>query len=72
MALGNVGRQGIDARQSQVIAAMYRGTALARPVAEGFAVRDEVLRAVKAEMDAASRNAMTAKGFELVARAWPG
>jgi uncharacterized protein (DUF1501 family) len=68
MALGNVGRQGIDARQSQVIAAMYRDTALAQPVAEGFAVRDEVLRSVKAEMDAASRNAMTAKGFELVAR----
>ncbi|WP_219218021.1 DUF1501 domain-containing protein [Variovorax boronicumulans] len=68
MALGNVGRQGIDARQSQVIESMYRGTALAQPVAEGFAVRDEVLRAVKAEMDAASRNAMTAKGFELVAQ----
>lgn len=68
MALGNVGRQGIDARQSQVIAAMYRDTALAQPVAEGFAVRDEVLRSVKAEMDAASRNAMTAKGFEAVAR----
>jgi uncharacterized protein (DUF1501 family) len=68
MALGNVGRQAIDARQSEVIASMYRGTALAQPVAEGFAVRDEVLRAVKAEMDAASRNAMTAKGFELVAR----
>ena len=68
MALGNVGRQGIDARQSQVIAAMYRDTALAQPVAEGFAVRDEVMRSVKAEMDAASRNAMTAKGFELVAR----
>lgn len=68
MALGNVGRQGIDARQSQVIAAMYRDTALARPVAEGFAVRDQVLRSVQAEMDAASRNAMSARGFEGVAR----
>ena len=68
MALGNVGRQGVDAQQSKVIEAMYRNTALAQPVAEGFQVRDEVVRAVQAEMDAASRNAMTAKGFELVAR----
>ena len=68
MALGSVGRQAIDARQSKVIEAMYRNTQLAQPVVEGFAVRDEVQRAVKEEMEAASRNAMTAKGFELVAR----
>ena len=68
MALGSVGRQGIDERQSKVIEAMYRNTTLAQPVAEGFAVRDEVQRAVKEEMEAASRNAMTSKGFELVAR----
>ena len=68
MALGTVGRQAIDERQSKVIQAMYRDTALGSTVTEGFAVRDEVQRAVKAEMDAASRNAMTAKGFELVAR----
>jgi uncharacterized protein (DUF1501 family) len=68
MALNAVGRQGIDARQSQVIQAMYRNTPLAQPVAEGFEVRDEVTRSVQAEMDAASRNAMTPKGFELVAR----
>jgi uncharacterized protein (DUF1501 family) len=68
MALGSVGRQAIDARQSKVIEAMYRNTKLAQPVAEGFAVRDEVQRAVKEEMEAASRNAMTSKGFELVAR----
>lgn len=68
MALAGVARAGIDARQSQVITAMYRNTPLAQPVAEGFQVRDEVMRAVQAEMDAASRNAMSAKGFELVAR----
>jgi len=68
MALAGVARAGIDARQSQVITAMYRHTPLAQPVAEGFQVRDEVMRAVQAEMDAASRNAMSAKGFELVAR----
>ena len=68
MTLAGNARSSIDARQSQVIASMYRKTALAQPVAEGFQVRDEVMRAVQAEMDAASRNAMTAKGFELVAR----
>ena len=68
MALAGNARSGIDARQSQIIAAMYRNTSLAQPVAEGFQVRDEVMRAVQAEMDAASRNAMSAKGFELVAR----
>jgi uncharacterized protein (DUF1501 family) len=68
MALAGSARPSIDARQSEVISAMYRNTALARPVAEGFQVRDEVVRAMQAEMDAASRDAMTAKGFELVAR----
>jgi uncharacterized protein (DUF1501 family) len=68
MALAGVGRQGIDERQSKVIQSMYRNTPLAQPVAEGFEVRDEVMRAVQDEMQAASRDAMTAKGFELVAR----
>lgn len=68
MALAGVGRQGIDESQSKVIQAMYRNTALAQPVAEGFQVRDEVQRAVQAEMQAASRDAMSARGFELVAR----
>jgi len=68
MALAGNARSGIDARQSQIIASMYRNTPLAQRVTEGFQVRDEVMRAVQAEMDAASRNAMSAKGFELVAR----
>lgn len=68
MALAGVARQALDARQSQIIASMYRNTALAQPVAEGFQVRDEVVRAMQAEMDAASRNAMSPKGFEQVAR----
>lgn len=72
MALGAVGRQIVDARQSKVIEAMYSQTPLAQTVSDGFAVRDDVLRAVKEEMDAASRNAMSAKGFELVARRMAG
>ena len=68
MALAGPARAGLDARQSELIAAMYRRTALAGPVAEGFALRDEVMRAMQAEADAASRNAMSASGFEQVAR----
>ncbi|MDM0113649.1 DUF1501 domain-containing protein [Variovorax sp. J22R133] len=68
MSLASVGKSGIDDRRSQIITSMYRNTPLAQTVAEGFEVRDEVQRSVKQEMDAAGRSAMTAKGFELVAR----
>lgn len=68
LALRSVGKPSLDARQSGIIASMYRATALAPQVTEGFAVRDEVARQMATEMDAASRNAPTAKGFELEAR----
>ncbi|MFZ4289777.1 DUF1501 domain-containing protein [Variovorax sp. HJSM1_2] len=68
MALNAVGRQAVDQRQSRVIQSMYRDTALGAMVEEGFAVREEVQRSVQAEMDGASRSAMSAKGFELTAR----
>jgi uncharacterized protein (DUF1501 family) len=47
---------------------MYRNTPLAGQVNEGFSVRDGVMQALSAEMEAASRNALTARGFELEAR----
>lgn len=65
VSLKSLGKPGVDTRQSQLIASMYKGTALAAPVAEGFAVRDQVMRDMAGEMEAASRNAMTARGFEL-------
>ena len=58
----------MDARQSAIIAAMYRDTPLRSQVEEGFAVRDEVLREFNAEMNAANRNAISARGFELEAQ----
>ncbi|MEI6027276.1 MAG: DUF1501 domain-containing protein [Betaproteobacteria bacterium] len=61
-------RPAVDARQSQVISAMYQGTELAGAVNQGFAARDEVMREMAAEMDVASRNAISARGFELEAR----
>jgi uncharacterized protein (DUF1501 family) len=68
MALGSVGKPGIDARQAKLIEAMYKGTPLAGAVAEGFEVRDEVYKSISAEQQQANRNAVSPKGFELAAR----
>ena len=67
-ALRSVAKPAVDARQSGIIESMYRGTGLAGSVSGGFAVRNEVMREMSAEMDSANRNAITAKGFELEAR----
>lgn len=68
MALRSVGKPALDARQSKIIAAMYQGGGLERQVSEGFVVRDDVRRELAGEMEAANRNAVSAKGFELEAR----
>ena len=67
-SLRNLSKPSVDTRQSRIIAAMYQGTALEGTVQNGFAVREQVMREMSAEMDAASRGAITAKGFELEAR----
>jgi len=68
MALRSIGKPGLDNRQSAIIAAMYRRTSLAPQINEGFGVRDQVMDAMAAEMEAASHNAISTKGFELEAR----
>jgi uncharacterized protein (DUF1501 family) len=68
MQLANVGKPGVDDRESRLIAAMYQGDALAPAVAEGFKVRSEVYASISTEMQAANRNAVSPKGFELAAR----
>ena len=68
LALNTVGRQGIDPRQSEIIAAMYQGSRFGNAVSEGFAVRTEATQALAGEMVEANRNAITAKGFEGEAR----
>jgi uncharacterized protein (DUF1501 family) len=67
-ALRGIAKPSLDARQSNIIASMYKGTALAPQVKEGFMVQDDVMREMASEMGAASRNAFSAKGFELEAR----
>lgn len=68
IALRSTSKPGVDARQSGLIASMYQGTPLADSVEQGFAVRDAAMRTLETEMNQASRNAITAKGFELEAR----
>ncbi|HJV80446.1 DUF1501 domain-containing protein [Noviherbaspirillum sp.] len=65
-------RTNVDARQSSLIASMYRGTELEQQVNDGFHLRDELVQEMGGnlgrEMEAANRNAISTKGFESVAR----
>ena len=54
----------VDARESALIAGMYRGSQLEAPVAEGFAAREAVMKELGEEMVAANRNAVTPRAFE--------
>ncbi|MBV8379417.1 MAG: DUF1501 domain-containing protein [Paucibacter sp.] len=67
-SLRDVGRGGVTARQADLISGMYAGTSMGTAVSEGFQVRGEVSRELADEMQAASRNAVNAKGFSLEAR----
>jgi uncharacterized protein (DUF1501 family) len=64
VALQSVGKPALDARQRDLIAAMYAPTRFSVPVGEGFAVRDEIMRDLADETETAARGAITAKGFE--------
>jgi uncharacterized protein (DUF1501 family) len=75
MALGSAGKPQVNSQQADVIRSMYANTRLAGAVAGGFETRDEVMRSMESsstmgmgEMEAASRNAITSKGFEGEAR----
>jgi uncharacterized protein (DUF1501 family) len=75
MALGSAGKPQVNNQQAEVIRSMYANTRLAGAVAGGFETRDEVMRSMESasstgmgEMEAASRNAITTKGFEGEAR----
>ena len=68
IALRSLGKPGVDARQSAIIAKMYQKTSLATAVSEGFGVRANVMADITEEMETANRGAISAKGFELEAR----
>lgn len=67
-ALRNPSRANIDSRQSNIIQQMYGQSKLGQQVSEGFQVRSEVARDMQDEMQAASRNAISTKGFALEAQ----
>ncbi|RAI42659.1 DUF1501 domain-containing protein [Rhodoplanes roseus] len=68
IAIAQVGKPGIDARQASLIGSMYEGRPLGAAVQEGFRVRDDVYTTLSEHMMEASRGAVSPKGFELSAR----
>ncbi len=68
VALPSVAKPALDARQRDLIAAMYAPTRFSVPVGAGFAVREEVQRDLADEMDTSGRGAITSNGFERDAR----
>jgi uncharacterized protein (DUF1501 family) len=80
VSLKGTGRTPFDARQVGLLSRMYEGTRFAPLIAEGFDLRKTVAEQAElmaaggttGEMQAANRNALTAKGFELEARRMAG
>ena len=64
-SLASRSKSSVNARQSALIAAMYKDSSLEAQVSEGFAIRDEIQQEMQAEMQAANRNALSSKGFAL-------
>src|SRR4029077_8420129 len=86
VSLKGAGRAPFDDRQMKILAGMYEGTRFEPLIAEGFDLRRTVAEqadaqqqaqmsnsgSMTAEMLAANRNAITARGFELEARRMAG
>jgi uncharacterized protein (DUF1501 family) len=68
IALNFTSKPGVTGNNAALIQAMYQGQDLAPAVAQGFQVQTEVYNAISGEMQAANRNAVTTKGFELSAQ----
>ncbi len=68
IALNFTGKPGVAGKNAELIQSMYEGSELAPAVAQGFAVQSEVYQAISQEMQAANRDAVSPKGFELSAQ----
>jgi uncharacterized protein (DUF1501 family) len=68
IALNFTGKPAVAGKDAELIQTMYQGSELAPAVAQGFQVQDEVYQVISAEMQAANRNAVSPKGFELSAQ----
>jgi uncharacterized protein (DUF1501 family) len=67
LSLKNVGKPPFDERQAQILEGMYADHHLRTVVREGLDLRQEVAQKIAEEMNAANRNAINTKGFELEA-----
>jgi uncharacterized protein (DUF1501 family) len=67
LSLKNVGKPPFDARQANILGNMYAGHHLESAVRDGLELRQEVAQTFADEMNAANRNAINSKGFELEA-----
>jgi uncharacterized protein (DUF1501 family) len=67
LSLKNVGKPTFDERQSKILSDMYAGHHLEGAVSNGLELRQEVAQEMADEMNAANRNAINTKGFELEA-----
>jgi uncharacterized protein (DUF1501 family) len=67
LSLKNVGKPPFDARQSSILSDMYATHHLQSAVRDGLELRQEVAQTFADEMNAANRNAINTKGFELEA-----
>jgi uncharacterized protein (DUF1501 family) len=80
VSLKGTGRAPFDDRQIALLSGMYAGTRFQPLISEGFDLRKTVAEQAEmmakggmaGEMQAANRNALTAKGFELEARRMAG
>ncbi len=80
VSLKGTGRAPFDDRQTALLASMYEGTRFEPLISEGFELRKTVAEQAEmmaaggtnGEMQAANRNALSAKGFEIEARRMAG
>jgi uncharacterized protein (DUF1501 family) len=68
LALRDAGKAPFDVRQSNLLSALYKGHPYEEKVKSGLQMRQEVASMLADEMQAASRGAVSAAGFELEAR----
>ena len=67
LSLKNLGKPQFDDRQASILRDMYAGHHLEAAVGSGLDLRQEVAQEMAEEMNAANRNAIDTKGFELEA-----
>jgi hypothetical protein len=79
VSLKGTGGAPVDERQMALLLSMYAGTRFEPLINEGFELRRTVAQQaammasgnMSSEMQAASRSAISARGFEVEARRWP-